>query len=335
MKKLFFKKLKKIILTLSCILICLVIFTVSVTAESDIDFLINSGVMTVEGTSNGVPGLNGSAASGVAITQQMVLSTLINSAGTVGSSSVNAFKNATYIQDRLDFTTPSKTVFLEKGSSFNGMISGFSSEWFFNGNTEIVLNSKVDITFLCYFRDSSTKQYIALSPSSFSFSDSFFSFKFKSVPCNTDYIILELRYNVSDSNLKNGSNTLKSLLTSGTFNYHAFRFENFKVDFESVTLSTSEQPNYSKPSSGSTSELEGVESELVGSTNSAAQEEINKSFNISQGLLGKWAFPLSAFRDAFNYFVNSHDAVYTICILTLVVGLYLLFSNLVPRGRDK
>ena len=33
MKKRFFKKLKKIILTLSCILSCLVIFTVSVTAE--------------------------------------------------------------------------------------------------------------------------------------------------------------------------------------------------------------------------------------------------------------------------------------------------------------
>ena len=335
MKKRFFKKLKKIILTLSCILSCLVIFTISVSAESNIDFLISSGNMTIQGISFGVPGLSGASSSGVQITQIMDLNTLINSAGTVDSSSTNVYKNASYIYDRLEITTPSEVVFLEKGSSFNGMISGFSSEWFFNGNTEIVLNSNVDISFICYFRDSSTKEYFSVSPSSFSFSDSFFSFKFNNVPCNTNFIILELRYSVSDFNLKNGSNTLKSLLTSGTFNYHAFRFVNFKVDFESSTLPVSEQPNYSQPSSGSASELEQTESELVGSTNSAAQEEINKSFNISFDLIQQWAYPISAFRDAFNYFVNSHNAVYTICIITLVIGVFLLFSNFVPRGRDK
>ena len=94
--------------------------------------------MTIQGISFGVPGLSGASSSGVQITQIMDLNTLINSAGTVDSSSTNVYKNASYIYVRLEITTPSEVVFLEKGSSFNGMISGFSSEWFFNGNTEIV-----------------------------------------------------------------------------------------------------------------------------------------------------------------------------------------------------
>lgn len=307
MKKRFFKKLKKIILTLSCVLSCLVIFTVSVSAEvlSDVELFSVRMVNLSYGDDISTQDLsyNGS--------YPLWTSSSFNKYMFNFSGSVIRCDFTCYYDDLIksgNYTVKIPFQFSVNQSTSNNL-SGLGS---------------VDVTVL--FPNGNLSKSLSVVP----------------VKSGASYVFdLSFDLNVSavSNDLFNDFSLILHFNNATASTQAAIYWFGFTSVYPSIVFNPEtpfyEQPNYSQPSSGSASDLEGVESELIGSTNSASQDEINKSFNISFDLIQQWAYPISAFRDAFNYFVHSHNAVYTICIITLVIGVFLLFSNFVPRGRDK
>lgn len=343
MKKLFLKKLKKYVLVLSCVLCCLIFLSIPASAAGVSNF-VESGDLDFYASTYAIPGVSGAASSGVTLIPDISLDSLIEDSNSfpyevIGETTTNFYRNANYIQDRLGFISKSNSVIIDKDSIFDGYITGFSSRWIVKYNNNygfIYLNDDVALQLVIMFRDKNGS-YHNVTVDDFHYESNYLRFKCYSVPVDATGFLLNLVYKPSDEDLidsRSGKN-LQYYIDNNLVGNHQFWFVQTYLSFNSTTVPASEQPIYSKPSIGATSDLEGIELELVGSTNSAAQEEINKSFNISFDLIQQWAYPISAFRDAFNYFVSSHNAVYTICIMSLVVGVFLLFSNFVPRGRDK
>ena len=340
MKRNVLKRIKKIILFCTVFITCFVLVTFSVSADTLPLFNLN-----FSSNSFAIPGLNNQPTTGVEFFDNENLSDFLNTSTKYYQKTTKFYVNANIINDRLYFSSKFKNTLLRKNMTFSGTLTGFHFGWIVitdpsNGTVGYIwLNENVNLDLYIYFLDSQGV-YHSVPVSDFSFSNSDggkLTFNCPYVPVDSVGFMFNFVYNVDDDALidERAKMPLGWFIRNSRVYSHDLSLQGFNVDFNYSYPPLSEQPNYSEPSSGTTSDLEGLESELIGSTNSAAQEEINKSFNFSVDLIQKWAHPISAFRDAFNYFVNSHTAIFTICIITLVIGVFLLFSNFVPRGRDK
>ena len=347
MKKRFFKKLKKYILVLSCVLSCLVILSLPVHAASSdlLNSLINNGTLRVEGTTNGIPGLNGSYASGEVVFKTLPVLNLIENYENIESTNSNFYLNAREISDRLVFTTSSNSILLKKGSSFEGTIYGFSINWIIDtGGTlgYIWLNSDVDISFKLNFRTRGTNNYTVVNIDDFFYSSEnggYLSFNCPYVPVDCDSFILELIYNTDDSHLidERAKMPLSYFIKQRKVATHQFQIIDFKIDFSSTVPPLSEQPIYSKPSTGGIDNTTSQEQIIVDNSVQDAQDEFGKLSNSIANIVKdtKLYNSILGVRYMFERLLQESPFLSDILVVSLICGIVLLFSNfIVNRRRD-
>lgn len=348
MKKQFFKKLKKYTFVFFTLISCLVILSLPVSADSNLNYYLDNGLLLLEGTSFGIPGLNGTSTTGAVISPTRSVNDLSEDYEVIESSSVNFYRNAEFISDRLAFYTSSNSILLKKGSYFDSVIYGFSSSWIVESSISpstlgfIHVTSDVNLSMYLYFREVGKSEYTAVSITDFYYTSEnggYLRFNCPYVPFDCDSFIISLLYKTNDNALIDvrARMPLSWFISQGRVVSHQFSFIDLNISFNVTVPPLSEQPIYSNPSEGSINDLDNIESQLVGSTNSAAEQELNKTFTGGLNFLSFFAAPLSAFRSAVNYFFDivHNPKAYYIALISLSFGIILLFSNLVPRGRGK
>lgn len=342
MKRNIFKRIKKIILFCTVFITCFVVSIFPTYAATvDLQDLINNGSLQVEGTSFGIPGVHGSS-SGTVVFNTLSVLDLINNYENIEYTNTNFYQNAKQISDRLVFTSYPNSVLLKKGSSFEGVIYGLSINWIVdvNGNLGFIwLNSDVSIDLYLHLRSKGTNKYTNVKVEDFFYSSEnggYLSFKCPYVPIDCDSFIIALLYNTNDSDLIDvrSKMPLSHFIQQGKVVSHQFQIIDFKIDLSATVPPLSEQPIYSKPQGSDTiSSVDKVESELIDSTNSSASQQQDKMFDMFFDRIDSFSVSISAFRNAFNYFVDSHPVITFICVTTLITGIILLFSSFsINRG---
>lgn len=342
MKKRFFKKLKKIILTLSCILSCLVIFSVSVSADS---VFLNS--LNFYSSTFAIPGLNGAYSSGVEFFDYENLSDFIQTSTKYYQTTTKYYTNANEIDDRFYFKSKSNSIILRKNMTFSGSLTGFHFGWIVitDSNTGslgyIYLNDNVNLDLYLHFIDKEG-HFHRLPVLDFTFSNTgegLLEFNCPGVPVDSVGFMFSLVYNVNDSNLidETAKMPLGWFIRKNRVYCHDVSLQNFNCDFNYSYPPLSEQPIYSKPSTGGIDNTTSQEQIIVDNSVQDAQDEFGKLSNSIANIVKdtKLYNSILGVRYMFERLLQESPFLSDILVVSLTCGIVLLFSNfIVNRRRD-